>query len=103
MLNNADVADMVEMASSKMPAGHFKILYFAAASAYTQKNDEALAAPLNSTELFQALEARYPGITAKVLASCAVTVNLDYVDADEKGVVIQEGDEVAIIPPVSGG
>jgi molybdopterin converting factor small subunit len=85
------------------PAGHFKILYFAAASAYTMKNDEALAAPLDVTELFPALEERYPGINAKVLASCAVTVNLEYVDADSKGVVIRAGDEVAIIPPVSGG
>jgi len=91
------------MASSNTPAGHFKILYFAAASAYTKKNDEALVAPLDVTELFQALEELYPGIKAKILASCAVTVNLEYVDSDEKGVVIQAGDEVAIIPPVSGG
>ena len=98
-------ADVVaaEMASSNTPAGHFKILYFAAASAYTAKNDEALVAPLDVTELFQALEELYPGIKAKILASCAVTVNLEYVDSDEKGVVIQAGDEVAIIPPVSGG
>ena len=44
-----------------------------------------------------------------VLDSCAVTVNLEYVDVEveggeeEAGVVINEGDEVAIIPPVSSG
>jgi molybdopterin converting factor small subunit len=91
------------MGSSNTPPGHFKILYFAAASAYTTKNEEALVAPLNVTGLFDAIEKRYPGIKAKILASCAVTVNLEYVDMDENGAVIQEGDEVAIIPPVSGG
>ena len=59
----------------------------------------------------------------KVLGSCAVTVNLEYVDIEEdgkeeggneeeekeegkkrkKGLVIKEGDEVGIIPPVSSG
>jgi len=47
-----------------------------------------------------------------VLSSCAVTVNLEYVDVDidsepeettKTAKVIQEGDEVAIIPPVSSG
>ena len=89
--------------ASNTPAGHFKILYFAAASTYTKKNDESLAAPLDVTGLFQVLEELYPGIKDQILASCAVTVNLDYVDADEKGLVIQAGDEVAIRPPVSGG
>jgi molybdopterin synthase sulfur carrier subunit len=91
------------MGSSNKMTGHFKILYFAAASSFTQKYEEVWVAPLNVNELFQALENRYPGIKAKILVSCAVTVNLEYVDADEDGVVIQEGDEVAIIPPVSGG
>jgi len=43
---------------------------------------------------------------AKVLESCLVTINLEYVDMPEngdKGQVINEGDEVAIIPPVSSG
>ena len=48
-------------------------------------------------------------MTKAVLGSCAVTVNLEYVDVEEEGgkekagVVINEGDEVAIIPPVSSG
>ncbi|KAF1952930.1 hypothetical protein CC80DRAFT_518546 [Byssothecium circinans] len=92
------------MASSKAPAGYFSILYFAAASSFTAKSAEHLPAPLEAGKLFAALEERYPGITAKVLSSCAVTVNLEYVDVeDEKathwGLVIKEGDEVAIIPP----
>lgn len=52
----------------------------------------------------------YTGIKSSVLDSCLVTVNLEYVDVegDEDGqkkedFVIQAGDEVAIIPPVSSG
>ncbi len=61
------------------------------------------------TGLFGVLEKLYPGITKAVLDSCAVTVNLEYVDVEEEGsgeeagVVINVGDEVAIIPPVSSG
>ena len=95
------------MASApKPPAGHFKVLYFASASSFTGKDDEALPAPMPLGRLFAELEARHPGIGAKILCSCLVTVNLDYVDvpADgSDGAMIGEADEVAIIPPVSSG
>ncbi|KAF2822633.1 hypothetical protein CC86DRAFT_300327 [Ophiobolus disseminans] len=92
------------MAPAKAPAGHFSILYFAAASTFTKKTSEHLPAPVQARELFSRLEERYPGIKGKVLASCAVTVNLEYVDIDEEDAAdvereIKEGDEVAIIPP----
>ena len=74
-------------------------------------------------DLYGALEKQYPGIRKAVLDSCAVTVNLEYVDVEqeegggeeggveeekEKGkgagaMMIEIGDEVAIIPPVSSG
>lgn len=91
----------------KPPKGHFNVLYFAGASSFTGKDGEALPAPLPLGELFAVLESRYPGIKSKILESCLVTVNLEYVDvADEasaEGQTIQESDEVAIIPPVSSG
>jgi len=95
--------------SSKAPAGHFTILYFAFASSYTSKNSEYLPAPLPLSKLFATLEERYNGIRANVLESCLVTINLDYVDMSEDAasaetqMVVNEGDEVAIIPPVSSG
>lgn len=96
------------MASSKFLPGHFSILYFAAASTFTGKTNESLPAPIETSNLFALLEQRYPQITDKVLGSCAVTVNLEYIDIGEDDAengrkVIQEGDEVAIIPPVSSG
>lgn len=106
--------------TSKSIDSSFTILYFAAASTYTGKASEQLPAPLPIRSLFPSLEARYPGITAKVLKSCAVTVNLEYVDIgqndirsdvpqsqneleDEAQVIVGKGDEVGIIPPVSSG
>ncbi|KAH8129568.1 hypothetical protein ACSS6W_006560 [Trichoderma asperelloides] len=90
----------------KPPPGHFSLLYFASASSFTGKDHESLPAPISIGKLFSELESRYPGMQAKILDSCLVTVNLDYVDIPtegEEGQVIQEGDEVAIIPPVSSG
>lgn len=97
------------MSSPRAPAGHFTLLYFASATSYTRKELDFIAASLPVTDLFVKLEHMYPGIKDKVLSSSAVTVNLDYVDLEEEagkgaqGLVIQEGDEVAIIPPVSSG
>lgn len=93
----------------------FQIHYFASAASFTGKQSESLPAPLPLARLFPLLEERYPGITQRVLSSCSVSVGLDYVDVPEengqgdgeengeKGVIIQVGDEVGIIPPVSSG
>lgn len=95
--------------ASKAPPGHFIILYFASASDYTSKNLEVLPAPLPLSQLFNTLEERYNGMKAKLLESCLVTINLEYVDMPDEATgaeietAIQEGDEVAIIPPVSSG
>jgi len=95
------------MASAKAPPKHFTLLYFAGASTFTKKKSEFFPAPLPVLNLYDALDQQYPGIKEKVLSSCALTVNLEYVDLDdnvgENGLTIKEGDEVAIIPPVSSG
>ncbi len=95
------------MASFNAPADSFSILYFAAASTYTGKSTEHLPAPLLVRDLFGKLEDLYPGFQHKVLSSCAVTVNLEYIDVSDTDAAADEeikaGDEVAIIPPVSSG
>lgn len=93
---------------TRIPPGHFSILYFASAGTYTRKTEELLRAPIEVTKLFDLLEERYKGIKDKILSSCLITVNMEYVDIEgdaheEEKVVIKEGDEVAIIPPVSSG
>jgi molybdopterin converting factor small subunit len=53
-------------------------------------------------QLFALLESKYPKLKQKkILSSVAVAVNLEYVEVEDG--VLGEGDEVAIIPPVSGG
>jgi molybdopterin converting factor small subunit len=53
-------------------------------------------------DLFNLLESKHPKLKQKkILSSVAVAVNLEYVDIEEGK--IKAGDEVAIIPPVSGG
>ncbi|KAK3382337.1 hypothetical protein B0T24DRAFT_564487 [Lasiosphaeria ovina] len=95
--------------ASKPPTGHFNVLYFASAGSYTSKQVEALPAPLPLKDLFGALESRYQGFRASVLDNSLVTLNLTYVDMlegdedESSAVIIQDGDEVAIIPPVSSG
>jgi molybdopterin converting factor small subunit len=94
--------------SNAAEEGHFTILYFASASSYTSKDAETLEAPLPLSKLFETLEGRYQGIKDKILRSCLVTINLEYVDMPETGskepdTIIKAGDEVAIIPPVSSG
>jgi molybdopterin synthase sulfur carrier subunit len=97
--------------STSTALGQFNILYFAAASSYTKKMSESLPAPLPANQIFDVLDSRYPGIKEKILTSCAVTLNLEYIDVDVdelsdpsiSSIIIREGDEVAIIPPVSSG
>lgn len=84
-------------------ASTFTVLYFASAGSYTGQEQEFFSAPLPLNQLFDHLESKYPGIKAKVLDSCLVTVNLDYVDMPADGITLQASDEVAIIPPVSSG
>ena len=99
--------------SSKPPKGHFRLLYFASAASFTRKSLDDVPAPLALTDLFAHLEKQYPGIGQAVLSSSAVTLNLSYVEVEDQegtggckssdATVINEGDEVAIIPPVSSG
>ncbi|EPS31016.1 hypothetical protein PDE_05970 [Penicillium oxalicum 114-2] len=82
----------------------FIIYYFATASQFTSKHTERLPAPLPLSKLYPLLEDRYPGIRTKVLASCGISLQNEYVDVEEDADrVIQAGEEVAIIPPVSSG
>ncbi|OQV00937.1 hypothetical protein CLAIMM_06371 [Cladophialophora immunda] len=113
--------------------GTFTLLLFASASTFAGGLETLrFPAPTTLRGVFEALEARFPGMRAKVLRSAAVTVNLEYVDFDldadadagDEGargggdapddrreeargsgldLVIRDGDEVGIIPPVSSG
>lgn len=94
--------------SSKTTGSSFNLLYFASASSFTGKDSDEFEAPVSLSKLFDLVEAKYPGIKSKILESCLVTINLEYVDVPESetgeaNITIKAGDEVAIIPPVSSG
>ncbi|KAK5051601.1 hypothetical protein LTR84_003253 [Exophiala bonariae] len=127
MASSSDVANATTAASAAA-GGTCTLLLFAAASAYTDAESLTLAAPTTLGAIFRTLDARFPGFLPKILASAAVTLNLEYVDVvfpemgeaegeseneerwerwqrDLEGwsVAVQVGDEVGIIPPVSSG
>jgi molybdopterin converting factor small subunit len=85
-------------------SGTFKVLYFATARSYTGKEEEALPAPLAVGALFAELDRRYRGMAERVLGSCRVAINWEYVDvAEDAERMVGPGDEVGIVPPVSSG
>ena len=65
-------------------------------------SDTATEKAISIAELFKLLEERHPKLSErKILSSVAVAINLKYVDIS--CAKVKAGDEVAIIPPVSGG
>ena len=77
------------------------VILFAAARDLAGADSLALDLPASATvaDLRAELARRVPAL-AKLLAKSAVAVNHDFVEDDR---VLAPGDEVAIIPPVSGG
>jgi molybdopterin converting factor small subunit len=97
------------MSAPKAPAGYFTVLYFATSKSYTRKDYDFFPAPLLLSQVPDLLEKQYPGIKEKVLESCAWNVNIDYVDLEEEtakgahGLMLQPGDDLVVVPPVSAG
>lgn len=61
----------------------------------------AAASTCSSEGLREQLARRHPGL-ASVLRTCVLAVNQEYVRQGER-VALAQGDEVAVIPPLSGG
>lgn len=77
------------------------VLFFATARAATGGSQEELpvSGALSEGELWEKLIARHPAL-AEIRASTRLACNGVYADA---GSVFSDTDEVALIPPVSGG
>lgn len=74
-------------------------LFAAAADAAGRRRVEGDWAGLSPAQLVTALQEQYPALV-RLVPTLAVAVNMEYAPADY---VLQDGDEVALIPPVSGG
>lgn len=78
-----------------------KVLFFAAARERAGLKQDSFDIEEGSTteQLRAAIIERYPGVQS-VIAKLALAVNLEYIDGE---VTLQNNDEVALIPPISGG
>ena len=78
-----------------------RVLLFAIIREAAQASEVDLEFPPGATigDAIRSVELKYPQI-AKYLSRAAVAVNRQYADAKT---TLVDGDEVAIIPPVSGG
>jgi len=83
-----------------------KILYFASAREITGIGSEVLECEDGTTsdKLFKKLLEKYPKLIP-LSEDLSIAVNQKYIDGDndKPGVVLNNNDEFAIIPPVSGG
>ncbi|KAG2216770.1 hypothetical protein INT45_003784 [Circinella minor] len=87
-----------------------KVLYFAAVRDITQvESDDIQVSPNNSdpwtlTSLTDHLVSKYGEKLQKIIDHAMYAVNMEYVDKeDESKTQLSQNDEIAIIPPVSGG
>lgn len=79
------------------------VLYFAVSREVVGKSQEELELTDGSSTdgLLKQLVEMYPGLQS-VLKACVLAVNQEYVPPSQD-LALKDGDEVAIIPPLSGG
>ncbi|QQE75537.1 molybdopterin converting factor subunit 1 [Brevibacillus composti] len=77
------------------------VLLFAGLAERAGTRSISLALPEGATvqDLLQAVSSQYPALSS-LLGSCFISLNQEYATPDK---TIQAGDEIAILPPVSGG
>eukprot|EP00955_Chlamydomonas_euryale_P086497 364218-Chlamydomonas_euryale.AAC.17 len=80
-----------------------KVLYFASSREAAGVHEEAveLADGSGTADLLDTLKARHAALVS-VLRSCVLALNEEYLEPDMSA-PLKEGDEVAVIPPLSGG
>jgi len=80
-----------------------RVLFFARSREVTKETDVELALEEGATSktLLELLVQWYPGLS-EVLATSVLSRNQEYVGYGED-VALEDGDELAVIPPISGG
>ncbi len=78
-----------------------KVKFFAQLRTVTglDECDLAVREPLNAEQLWKLLDSKFPGLS-RWQAATRIARNMTYVD---EGTHLHDGDEIALIPPVSGG
>lgn len=80
------------------------MLYFAKGAELTGLKSETVKLPseLTTLQLWQELERRHPKLCV-LREQVVLAVRQEYVTLGDQTVSLHDGDEVAIIPPLSGG
>ncbi|XP_018592235.1 molybdopterin synthase sulfur carrier subunit [Scleropages formosus] len=80
------------------------VLYFAKSAELTGLRSENVRVPpgLTSLQLWEELVTRHPRLSM-LRTQVVLAVREEYVPLGDQPVRLQEGDEVAVIPPLSGG
>ncbi|XP_041826017.1 molybdopterin synthase sulfur carrier subunit-like isoform X4 [Melanotaenia boesemani] len=81
------------------------VLYFAKSAELTGLREEELVAvptPVSSRDLWGLLLRRHPRL-AVLQGQVVLAVRQQYVVVGDQVVILADGDEVAVVPPLSGG
>lgn len=80
-----------------------RVLFFAKSREVVGAAEQALTLPAGTTteDLVATIVAEHPGLKS-ILQTCVLAHNQEYLEQGAK-VALKQGDEVAIIPPLSGG
>uniref|UniRef100_A0A8I3MCI4 Molybdopterin synthase sulfur carrier subunit n=2 Tax=Canis lupus familiaris TaxID=9615 RepID=A0A8I3MCI4_CANLF len=81
-----------------------EVLYFAKSAEIAGIRSETISVPqeIKALQLWNEIEARHPGL-ADVRNQVIFAVRQEYVELGDQLLHLQSGDEIAIIPPISGG
>jgi len=92
---------LIQMEATDNKAIHLRVLFFGAARDATGREqlELSLSSPANVASAFAQLLADYPAL-ARFGNSLLLAVNQEYALPDRE---ISDGDELAVLPPVSGG
>jgi len=85
-----------------MPKIRVTVLYFAFIHEITRKKEEIMELSTNTSikELISIILTRYPNI--KNIKNIKISVNYRIVNSNSNS-ILQNNDEVALLPPISGG
>lgn len=80
------------------------VLYFAKSAEIAGVRSETISVPqeINALQLWKEIETRHPGL-ADIKNQVIFAVRQEYVELGDQLLQLQPGDEIAIIPPISGG
>ncbi|CAO2606394.1 Molybdopterin synthase sulfur carrier subunit [Lemmus lemmus] len=81
-----------------------EVLYFAKSAEIAGVRSKTISVPqeIKALQLWKEIETLHPGL-ADVRNQVILAVRQEYVELGDQQLLLQPGDEIAIIPPMSGG